>query len=149
MATQALVEQVVKDLTALQWKNQPMFRLVEAGSGSEDENDSADHFKDTPHAMVRLEAKSSDEFEPELGEQDLIVKIFHRDHTSFKDGVKQQVSTGLRANYTQIGEHINNNYSYKAGGVYEAAMWLDGISLQSPLGDGLYSFEVTYKVLLG
>lgn len=146
MATQALVDQVVEDLKAIQFKNNPMFREVVAATGDEDDEQL---FEDTPYAQVRLEEKSSDVQEAELGERNLIVKVYHRDYDGGSKGETQQSTTGIRANYVQISEYLNDNYSYKAGGVYERAMYLDSISLQSPISEGHYSFEATYKVLLG
>lgn len=146
MATQALLEQVIKDLQAISYKNQPMFKTVEAATGDDDDDK---HHKDSPHVQIRLEEKSSDEEEPELGERNLIIKVYNRDHSGGNDGTEQQIADTTRANYVQISEYFNDNYNYKAGGVYERAMWLDAISIQSPFGNGLYSFEMTYKVLLG
>jgi len=146
MAGPDLIDQVVDDVSKFQFKGKKLFRTVESGSGDVDDEN---HHKDSPHCMVRYVDKSSDDEEPQLGTRDIVLKIYIRDHEGGPDGTKQQSSSGTRGFYSQISQYLNDNYAYKAGGVYERAMYLDNISSQTPEGEGLWSFVVTYKVLLG
>jgi len=141
-----LIDKIVADLTAFQYKNKPLFRVAEPGSGLIDDTK---HFKETPHAQVRFGAKNSDGEEPHLGTKDVVIKIMLRDHSGGMDGVTQQSADSPRGYYAQIAEYLNDNYEYRAGDVYGAAFYLESIDELTPEGDGLYSFEARYKALLG
>lgn len=151
----SLITQWIDDLRVLQFSGSAMFKTVAPGVPSD-----KDIHKDSPHAKVHFPERRSDPEEPQLGERDLMARVWIFDRSGSLSGSNQvddeapvrdpDISGADHATYEDIVESIEANLEYKAGGVYERSVRLSDISTPEETDrEGLWFFDIKWIVALG
>ncbi len=150
-----LITQWISELLALQFNDEAMFKTAVPGVPSD-----RDTHKDTPHLKLHFPERRSDPEEPQLGERDLVARVWIFDRSGSLAASNQvddeeavrdpEISGPDVATYEDIVASIEANLPYKAGGVFERSVRLDDISFPEETDiEGLWFFDIKWIVALG